>query len=75
MFGDLLAGKITKKKYFGALKYNAEVAFASANRMKVSQEQATKVAQEITKNVPNEIKAKVQTYIPTESELKSKVEE
>jgi hypothetical protein len=73
MFGDLIAAKMSKAKYYGALKHNAEVAYASANRMRVSQEDLDKVNREIHRNAPNEIRSKVQAFIPTDAELKSKV--
>jgi hypothetical protein len=75
MFGDLIAGKMTKVKYRGAKRHNYEVALASANRMAVDQSVVNKVNTEIHRGVPNEIRSKVQAFIPSPEEIKSKVGE
>jgi hypothetical protein len=69
MYGDLVACKISKQKYYGALKHNHNSAVASANRTRVSQEDAQQVTQEIRKGSTNEIASKIRAYVPTEQEL------
>jgi hypothetical protein len=74
-YGDLIACKISKAKYYGALKHNHNVAVASANRMRVHEEALERAAREVGRNTPNEIKAKVQFFEPTEKEIKEKIGE
>jgi hypothetical protein len=74
MYGDLVATKISKAKYFGALKHNHNSAVASANRTRMTQDDAKQVTQEILKGKSNEIASKIRAYVPSEQELKALTE-
>ena len=71
MYGDLVALKISKSKYYGALKWNHNVAVINANRTRSNQESAGKVNQEIRKGSRNEIASKISAYVPSDQELEA----
>lgn len=70
IYGDLIVMKIDRLKYLGALKYNALTARQRVSRNAIAQQGGKMLREELSgTSAPPELKAKIQTFVPSDAEV------
>ena len=67
--GDVTCLKISKAKYFAALKHNHNEAVRRSHKPSNDKAQAAQARRDIIGSAPNEIAAKIKTFTPSDDEL------
>lgn len=74
MYGDLICLKMSKQRYYAALKQNHNNAVALGNRGRAQSEGQKSAQAEVNRIVPNEIAQKIKFFVPTDKEVDAAVE-
>ena len=70
--GDQILMKMSKKKYYAALKYNHNLSVQKADRMRIK-ENAQEIQSQTRSRAPNEIARKISTFVPSEAEVEKMI--
>ena len=74
MYGDLICMKMSKVKYYGALKHNHNNAVALGNRNRAQKASRQSAQDDVGRIVPNEVARKIKFFVPSDQEVNAAVE-